>query len=60
MENGLSMKDDKFWLRHPIETVIEEIEKVFPKKIHATNLSEFILKAALFLWAFQIEQVFIQ
>jgi len=55
-----AMKDYKFWLRHPIETTIGEIEKMFPKKIHATTLSGFILKIALFLWAFQIDKAFIQ
>ena len=54
------MKDYKFWLRHPIETTIGEVEKMFPKKIHATTLSGFILKMALFLWAFQIDKAFIQ
>lgn len=53
------MKDYKFWLRHPIETTIGEVEKVFPKKIHATNLGGFILKVALFLWAFQLTNAFI-
>lgn len=55
-----SLKQYKFWLRHQIETTIGEIEKWFPKKIHATTLSGFILKVALFLWAFQIEKAFIQ
>lgn len=55
-----TLKDYKFWLRHPIETTIGEIEKMFPKKIHATTLSGFILKMALFLWAFQIDKAFIQ
>jgi hypothetical protein len=55
-----AMKDYKFWLRHPIETTIGEIEKVFPKKMHATTLSGFILKIALFLWAFQVDKAFIQ
>lgn len=50
----------KFWLRHPVETTIGEVEKMFPKKIHATNLSGFILKIALFLWAFQLNKAFIQ
>lgn len=54
-----AMKDYKFFLRHPIETTIGEIEKMFPKRIHATNLGGFILKIALFLWAFQIDKAFI-
>ncbi len=55
----LAMKDYKFWLRHQIETTIGEVEKMFPKKIYATTLSGFILKIALFLWAFQINKAFI-
>jgi hypothetical protein len=54
------LKDYKFWLRHQIETSIGEVEKLFPKKIHATNLNGFLLKTALFLFAFQIDQAFIQ
>ena len=54
------LKDYKFWLRHQIETTIGEVEKLFPKKIHATTLAGFILKIGLFLWAFQIEKAFIQ
>ena len=54
------LKDDKFWLRHEIETTIGEVKKLFPRKIHATTLSGFLLKVALFLWAFQIEKAFIQ
>ena len=42
-----------------VETTIGEVEKMFPKKIHATNLSGFILKMALFLWAFQLNKAFI-
>lgn len=58
--DSLAMKFYKFWLRHPIETTIGEVEKMFPKKIHATTLSGFILKVALFLWAFQLDKAFIQ
>ena len=54
------MKDYKFWLRHRIETTFGEIGKCFPKKIHATTLNGFILKVALFLWAYQIDKAFIQ
>lgn len=57
--DSLAMQFYKFWLRHPIETTIGEIEKMFPKKIHATNLSGFILKVALYLWAFQLDKAFI-
>lgn len=58
--DSLAVKFYKFWLRHPIETTIGEIEKMFPKKIHATTLSSFILKIVLFLWAFQLNTAFIQ
>lgn len=53
-------KNYKSWLRHRIETTLGEIEKLFPKKIHATTLSGFILKIGLFLLAFQIDKAFIQ
>lgn len=46
-------------MRKYIETTIGEVEKMFPKKIHATNLNGFLLKIALFLFAFQIEKAFI-
>jgi hypothetical protein len=47
-------------MRKHIETTIGEITKMFPKKIHATNLNGFLLKIALFLFAYQIERAFIQ
>jgi hypothetical protein len=49
----------KSWMRKYIETTIGEVEKMFPKKIHATNLNGFLLKIALFLFAFQIKKAFI-
>lgn len=49
----------KSWVRKYIETTIGEISKMLPKKIHATNLNGFLLKIALFLFAFQIEKAFI-
>lgn len=55
-----SMHDYKQWLRRRIETVFGEIAKLFPKKIHATTLSGFILKVSLFLLAYQIDKGFIQ
>ena len=54
------LADYKFWLRHRIETTFGEVEKMFPKKIHATTLNGFILKVALFIWAFQIDKAFIR
>jgi len=52
--------DYKQWLRRRIETVFGEITKLFPKKIHATTLSGFVLKISLFLFAYQIDKAFIQ
>jgi Transposase DDE domain len=46
-------------IRKYIETTIGEVEKMFPKKIHATNLNGFLLKIALFLFAYQIDKAFI-
>ncbi len=43
-----------------IETTIGEISKLFPKKIHATNFNGFVLKIALFLFAYQVDRAFIQ
>ncbi len=50
----------KSLMRKYIETTIGEIAKLFPKKIHATNLDGFLLKIALFLFAYQIDKAFIQ
>ena len=50
----------KLLMRKYIETTIGEISKLFPKKIHATNLNGFVLKIALFLFAYQIDKAFIQ
>ncbi len=58
--DDLPTKDYKFWLRHRIETTFGEIAKLFPKKIHATNLNGFIFKVFMFLPAFQLDKAFIQ
>jgi hypothetical protein len=50
----------KSLMRKYIETTIGEIAKLFPKKIHATNLNGFLLKIALFLFAYQIDKAFVQ
>lgn len=50
----------KSFVRKYIATRIGEIEKMFPKKIHATNLNGYLLKIALFLFAFQIDKAFIR
>jgi hypothetical protein len=49
----------KSLMRKYIETTIGEVEKLFPKKIHATTLNGFLLKIALFLFAYQIDKAFI-
>jgi Transposase DDE domain len=54
------LKIHKTLIRKYIETTIGEISKLFPKKIHATNLNGFLLKITLFLFAYQIEKAFIQ
>jgi hypothetical protein len=43
-----------------IETAIGEIEKLFPKKIQATDLDGFLLKILLFVFAFQLDKAFTQ
>jgi hypothetical protein len=55
-----AVHDYKQWLRRRIETVFGEITKLFPKKIHATTLSGFLLKVSLFLFAYQVDKAFIQ
>lgn len=52
--------DFKQILRKYIETVIGEINKLFPKKIHATDLDGFLLKILLFVFAFQLDKAFLQ
>jgi hypothetical protein len=49
----------KSMMRKYIETTIGEISKLFPKKIQATNLNGFLLKIALFLFAYQVNKAFI-
>ena len=50
----------KSLIRKYIETMIGEISKMFPKKIHATTFNGFLLKIALFLFAYQIDKAFIR
>ena len=54
------LRDYKRYFRHYIETVFGEIEKMFPRKIHAMNLNGFLLKISLFLLAYQLDKGFIQ
>lgn len=50
-------KDYKKMMRKQIETVFSDINKLFARKIHATTVSGFILKIALFVIAFAINKV---
>lgn len=52
--------DFKQMTRRYIETVIGEINKMFPKKIHSTDLDGFLLKILLFVFAFQLDKAFLQ
>lgn len=52
--------DFKQMTRRYIETVIGEINKLFPKKIHSTDLDGFLLKILLFVFAFQLDKAFLQ
>ncbi len=49
----------KSLMRKYIETTIGEIGKLFPKKIHATNLNGLLLEIALFLFAYQVDKAFV-
>ena len=53
------LETHKALVRRYIETTIGEITKLFPRKIHATTYKGFVLKIALFLFAFQIGMTFI-
>jgi hypothetical protein len=55
-----AIKEYKKQMRKYIETTIGEIEKYFPKKIHATNLEGFLLKILLFVFAYQLDKGFLQ
>lgn len=52
--------DFKRMTRKYIETVIGEINKMFPKKIHSTDVDGFLLKILLFVFAFQLDKTFLQ
>ena len=55
-----AIADYKKMMRKFIETTIGEIEKLFPNKIHATDLDGFILKILLFVFAYQLNKAFLQ
>nr|WP_246275549.1 hypothetical protein [Brasilonema bromeliae] len=46
--------------RHYIETVFSSITCVFPKSIHAVTYEGFLLKLQAFIFAFTIQQAFIE
>lgn len=52
--------DYKQLMRKFIETTIGEIEKLFPRKIHSTDLDGFLLKILLFVFAYQLNKAFLQ
>lgn len=52
--------DYKKMTRKYVETTINEIERMFPKKIHATDMDGFLLKILLFVFAFQLDSAFLQ
>ena len=53
------LEEYKTIFRKRIETAFGDLMKLFPKKIHATSLKGFLLKIALFLFAFQIDKALI-
>lgn len=55
-----TMADYKQMTRKYIETVVGEVNKLFPKKIHSTDLDGFLLKILLFVFAFQLDKAFLQ
>jgi hypothetical protein len=55
-----AIADFKQLMRKYIETTIGEIEKLFPKKIHATDLDGFLLKILLFVFAYQLNKAILQ
>jgi Transposase DDE domain len=45
--------------RQPVETVFSQLTSLFPKHIHAVTLAGFLLKLALFIFAFTLAKAFI-
>lgn len=61
-----SKRPDEVWqcflkkhFRKPIETVISQIETLFPRKIHAVTAKGFLLKVFLFVLAHAINEAYI-
>nr|WP_227687284.1 transposase [Spirosoma arboris] len=62
-----SKRPDEAWqrflkkhFRKPIETVISQIEHLFPRKIHAVTAKGFLLKVFLFVLAYAIDEAYIE
>lgn len=53
------LEEYKNIFRKRIETAFGDLMKLFPKTIHATSLKGFLLKISLFLFAFQIDEAYI-
>ena len=61
-----SKRPDEVWQRFlkkhfgkPIETVISQIETLFPRKIHAVTAKGFLMKVFLFVLADAIDEAYI-
>ena len=66
MRKKNSKRQDEPWnqyikqhTRHYIETVFSSITRVFPKSIHAVTFEGFLLKLEAFIFAFTLQQAFI-
>lgn len=67
MRKKNSKRQDEPWnqyvkkhTRHYIETVFSSITCVFPKSIHACTLEGFLLKLQAFIFAFTLQQAFVE
>nr|WP_245587440.1 hypothetical protein [Cylindrospermum stagnale] len=47
-------------IRHYIETVFSGITRFFPKSIHAVTYQGFLLKIQAFIFAYTLQQAFIE
>ena len=57
--DGLSEAAYKLLMRKRIETVFSEIMKLFPDRIHAVALKEFLIKVSFFIIAFTLARAFV-
>ncbi len=67
MRKKNSKRQDEPWnqyvkqhIRHYIETVFSSITCIFPKSIHAVTYEGFLLKLQAFIFAFTLQQAFIE